>query len=104
MSLIGFLNGESPGPFARMVAAFHLGLKQAGYVEGRNVAIEYRWAEGRMDTLPALAAELVQRAVDLIVATGGAHLAANAATSTIPIVFTSGEVAFNEGLVARFNG
>jgi putative tryptophan/tyrosine transport system substrate-binding protein len=103
MPVIGFLNGQSPGPFAHMVAAFHLGLKQAGYVEGRNVTVEYRWAEGRMDTLPGLAAELVGRPVDLIVATGGAHLAAKAATSTLPIVFTSGEDAIKEGLVASFN-
>ncbi len=103
MPVIGFLNGQSPGPFAHMVAAFHLGLSQAGYVEGRNVAVEYRWAEGRMDTLPGLAAELVGRPVDLIVATGGAHLSAKAATSRIPIVFTSGEDAIKEGLVASFN-
>jgi putative tryptophan/tyrosine transport system substrate-binding protein len=103
MSVIGFLNGQSPGAFAHIVAAFHRGLGQAGYVEGRNVAIEYRWAEGRMETLPALAAELVRRSVDLIVATGGAHLAAKAATSTVPIVFTSGGDPIKEGLVASFN-
>jgi putative ABC transport system substrate-binding protein len=66
--VMGFLNGQSPGPFARMVAAFHMGLSQAGYVEGRNVAVEYHWAEGRMDRLLALAAELVRRPVDVIVA------------------------------------
>jgi putative ABC transport system substrate-binding protein len=101
--VIGFLNGQYATEFAHLLAAFHLGLNQAGYVEGRNVAIEYRWAEGRMDTLPALAAELAQRPVDAIVATGGAHLAAKAATSTIPIVFTSGSDAIKEGLVASFN-
>src|SRR5262249_17319931 len=66
MPVIGFLNGQSATEFAHLLAAFHLGLNQAGYVEGRNVAIEYRWAEGRMDTLPALAAELAQRPVDAI--------------------------------------
>ena len=76
-----------------MVAAFHRGLKEAGYVEGQNVAIEYRWAEGQPDRLPALAAEFVQRRVSVIVATGGNNpaIAAKAATSTIPIVFTSND-------------
>jgi len=103
LPVVGFLNGQSPRAFADIVAAFHVGLNQAGYVEGRNVVVEYRWAQGRMETLPALAAELVRRPVDVIVATGGAHIAAKAATSTIPIVFTSGEDAIKEGLVASFN-
>ena len=88
--VIGFLGSASPGPFAPFVAAFRQGLSETGYVEGQNVAIEYRWAEDRYDRLPALAADLVSRKVDVIVTSGSLRsaLAAKSATSTIPIVFT----------------
>jgi putative ABC transport system substrate-binding protein len=101
MPVIGFLGVGSPGPGAPFVAAFRQGLSEAGYVEGQNVAIEYRFAEGRLDQLAALYADLVGRKVDLIVATGGAPsvLAAKNATSKIPIVFSSGDPVA-EGLVA----
>jgi putative ABC transport system substrate-binding protein len=90
--VIGFLSGQSPGPWAPYVAAFRAGLNETGYVEGKNFAIEFRWAEGHYDRLPALAADLVRRQVAVLVVGGGGVPEAMAATATIPIVFTRGNV------------
>ena len=91
MPVLGFLNAESRQGYARPLAAFLKGLGESGYEDGRNVAIEYRWAEGRNDRLPAMAADLVRRQVAVIAATTTpAALAAKAATTTIPIVFEFG--------------
>src|SRR5262249_57263699 len=90
MPVIGFLNSGTGEGFAHLLAAFHQSLNQAGFVEGRNVAIEYRWAEGHYDQLTALAADLVRRQVTVIAATTTpAALAAKTATSAIPIIFTA---------------
>jgi putative ABC transport system substrate-binding protein len=105
MPVIGFLNGQSSETFPHLMAAFRQALKDAGYVEGRNVAIEFRFADGQTDRLLTLAGDLVRRRVALIVATGGAAagLAASAATTTIPIVFASDSDPVTSGLVASLN-
>lgn len=104
MPVIGYLGSTSAGPFAALLAAFHQGLAETGYAEGRNVRIEYRWADGRYEQLPALAADLVDRNVNVIVTGGGppAALAAKSATSTIPIVFSSSDPV-ERGLVASLS-
>jgi putative tryptophan/tyrosine transport system substrate-binding protein len=105
LPVIGYLHSGSLAPYAHLVAAFHQSLKETGYIEGRHIAIEYRWAEGHYDRLPALAEDLVGRHVALIVAQGGdpSVLAAKSATATIPIVFTCSSDPVKLGLVASLN-
>src|SRR5215467_1536859 len=104
MPVVGFLNGGSPDLFANLVRAFRQGLKETGYIEGQNVAIEYRWAEGQNDKLSTLAADLVRRQATVIVATTTpAALAAKAATTATPIVFFVAGDPVELGLVASLN-
>jgi putative ABC transport system substrate-binding protein len=103
--VIGFLSSGSPGPFRQFLDAFHQGLNEGGFVEGRNVAIEYRWAEGQFARLPELVADLVARRVSLIAATGGtvSASAAKGVTSTIPILFIGGQDPVADGIVTSLN-
>jgi putative tryptophan/tyrosine transport system substrate-binding protein len=104
MPVIGFLHARSPDDAMPQVAAFRRGLAESGYIEGQNAIIEYRWARGRYDTLPAMAAELIRLpAIVLVAGSEPAALAAKAATSTIPIVFSIGSDAIKLGLVAGYN-
>jgi putative tryptophan/tyrosine transport system substrate-binding protein len=103
MPVIGFLNSGSRDGYAPMVAAFRQGLKETGYIEGQNVAIEFRWAEGQYDRVPAMAAELVRRQVAVIVANTPGVLAVKAATTTVPIVFTTSSDPVQIGLVASLS-
>jgi putative tryptophan/tyrosine transport system substrate-binding protein len=105
MPVVGFLHPSSPEPFGHIVDGFRRGLKDAGFVEGQNLAIEYRWARGEYERLPTLAADLVQRRVRVILAGGGeaGALAAKAATSTIPILIITSSDPVKSGLVASFN-
>ena len=101
--VVGFLSGRSPDEAVKLVEAFRRGLTEAGYHEGSNVVILYRWADGQYDHLPALAAELVAHLVNIIVSAGGSSLAVKGATTKIPVVFTEGRDPVASGLVQSLN-
>src|SRR5207249_6050663 len=105
MPVVGFLSSRAPEDSNHLVAAFRRGLAEGGFVEGQNVAIEFRWARGQYDLLPAMAADLVSRPVNVLTAVGGdpSPRAAKRATSTIPIVFGMGGDPVRDGLVDSFN-
>jgi putative tryptophan/tyrosine transport system substrate-binding protein len=103
MPVVGFLSSRSAGDSSREVVAFRQGLAETGYEEGRNVAIEFRWAQGQFDRLPAIAAELVRRPVAVLAALGASARVAKAATTTVPIVFGTGLDPVEEGLVTTLN-
>src|SRR4051794_26342612 len=105
LPVVGFMSGRSAPDSAHLVAAFREGLSEAGFVEGQNVVIEFRWADGQYDQLPALAAQLVSRPVAVLVGVGGdvSAIAAKRATSTIPIIFGMGGDPVKAGLVDSFN-
>jgi putative tryptophan/tyrosine transport system substrate-binding protein len=104
MPMIGFLSSASPGGYQNLLIAFRKGLAELGFSEGRNIIVEYRWAEGRFDRLPALAADLVQRDAAVIVTTGiGSALAAKAASATTSLVFLAGDDPVKFGLVASLS-
>jgi putative ABC transport system substrate-binding protein len=103
MPVIGFLNGASPKAYAQSISGFLQGLKEMGYIEGQNVTIEYRWAEGRYARLQGMAADLIRGQVSVIVANTPAAPVAKAATTNIPIVFLSGDDPVANGLVASLN-
>ena len=105
MPVVGFLSTTSAAPFAHFVASFRRGLQEVGYVDGSNVAIEYRWEKGQYDQLSLMAADLASLPIAVLVAAGGepAAIAAKAATSTIPIVFAIGGDPIKLGVVASYN-